>query len=41
MTGDKGSDSSNDVAGGDLAVCLEIILELPAIRLPTTDEGVQ
>lgn len=25
MTGDKGRDSSDGVAGGDLAVCLEII----------------
>lgn len=35
MTGDKGRDSDGD-DGGDLAVCLEIILQLPAIRLQTT-----
>lgn len=37
MTGDKGRDSGDDGDdGGDLAVCLEIILQLPAIRLQTT-----
>lgn len=34
MTVDKGSDNDDD--DGDLAVCLEIILQLPAIRLQTT-----
>lgn len=38
MTADKGSDNDDD--DGDLAVCLEIILQLPAIRLQTT-AGVQ
>lgn len=34
MTADKGSDNDDD--DGDLAVCSEIILQLPAIRLQTT-----
>lgn len=36
MTGDRGRDNDDD--DGDLAVCLEIILQLPAIRLQTRAE---
>lgn len=43
MTGDRGrgrdSDDNND--GSDLAVCLEIILQLLTIRLQTTAGEVQ
>lgn len=36
MTGDKGGDNDHG-GGGDLVVCLEILLlQLPAIRLRTT-----
>lgn len=36
MTGDRGRDNDDGDGDGDLAVCLEIILPLPAIRLQTT-----